>query len=399
MRRGFDRPTSSSVSRFSGTGARNYTQRTRQGRNDAVVQEDFISAPRESLNQPSLTLPSQPDEFQPASPGRKSPAYLEGRNPYGQILDHVEHPYRRSEATGGAPSQIGATLKSRPRTLGSFQFKTRPEPKADRKREDTTPDPSTSPSSLRSPAKPVSVRAARDFFESKASQNGSAPLLPPLHTSAATKGVVFRGGVSDKHAQSNGRDGQPAQSPNLVSRTMMQSESGLGPSMPRPPPDLPARTDRSQRTTPFARPKSDTTAPKAILRKATMPQDTATYNNHSTIDPNDTRLGRRKPTNLSETVPPDAEPFGSERQAVGDSSALDDAHNTPVIALEHVNRSDDRHTSDETVRRCLTYECMSAAKSDEGATGEARPPFRQTRRTKSSRHVRKSLVDDAESEA
>ncbi|KAJ4383948.1 hypothetical protein N0V86_000792 [Didymella sp. IMI 355093] len=406
MRRGFDQPTSSSTSRSSGTAPRDYTQRTRQGRNDAPVQANSISARRKSSNQPSLALPQQPTELQPASSGRKSPAYLEGKNPYGQILDNVDHPYRRPKATGGAPSQVGATSESRPRTSGSFSFKTRPEPKTEPEREATALNPSPAPLPPRMSAKPVSVRAAKDFFESKASQDGSASPLPPSRASAAAKGAIPKGAVSEKQVASLSRRrskdeaSRPARILSPPARSAVYPESDMEPCMPRPPPDPASQIEPAQRTNPFTRSKSDSLAPKLVLRKATTPLKSPVNDDLSLSDPSDPsnqKPRRRKSTNIFETAPRDAKPLGSELRAV-DSSALDEASNAPRIALEHVDRSDGCFTSDEIVRRHITYDSVSAAESDEDATGDMPFSSAQARRTEFGRHVRRAFEDDIGSE-
>ena len=169
--------------------------------------------------------------------------------------------------------------------------------------------------------------------------------------------------------------------------------------MPRPPTDASSQVQPAQHTNPFARPKSDSVAPKVVLRKATAPQDSHVYEDASSSDPSEQKPGRRKSTSIFQTAPRDAKPLGYERQAVADSSALDEASNAPLIALEHANRSDDRHTSDETVRRRPTYESVSAAESDEGATEEPPVSHTQARRTKSGRYVRKAFEDNTGSEA
>jgi hypothetical protein len=407
MRRGFDQPTSSSTPRSSGTAPREHTQRTRQGRNDAPVQVNSISARRKSSNQPSLALPQQPTDLQPASSGRKSPAYLEGKNPYGQILDNADHPYRRPKATGGAPSQVGATSESRPRTSGSFSFKTRPEPKTEPEREVTALNPSPAPLPPRTPAKPVSVRAAKGFFESKASQNGLAPPLPPSRASAAARGAIPRGAVSEKQVaslsrrRSEDKASRPARIPSPPTHSAVYPESDMEPCMPRPSPDASSQVEPAQRTNPFTRPNSDSLAPKVVLRKATTPQESPVYDDISLSDPSDLsdqKPRRRKSTNIFETAPRDAKPLGSEGRAVDDNSVLDETFNAPLVALEHADRSDDRPASDETVRRRSTYESVSAAESDEGATEDIPSSSAQARRTEFSRHVRRTFEDDIGSE-
>ena len=397
MRPGFDQPTSSSASRSSGTGAREHTQRTRQGRNDAPAQADSISARRKSSNQPTLTLPQQTGDIQPTPSGRKSPAYLEGKNPYGQILDNVDHPYCRPKPTGGAPSQIGATFESRPRTSGSFHFKTRPEPKPEPEREVTAPDPSPPPVPPRTPAKPVSVRAAKDFFESKASQNRSAPPLPPRGAAAAAIGADAKTRNTEKDAlslprrRSKDQAARPARIPSPTSRIAIRSEMDMEPSMPRPPPDTSSQLDPTQRTNPFTRHKSDGLTPSVVVRKATTPQDSSVYDVQSSSDPPEMRSGRRKSTNIFETAPRDARPLGFERRAIDNSSKLDEASNAPLIAVEHAIRSDDRHTSDETVRRRSHHELVSAAESDEEARTDFSSFRSQTRRVEPGRNVRAAV--------
>ena len=399
MRRGFDQPTSSSASRSSGTGAREQTQRTRQGRNDAPAQAESISARRESSNRPSLTLPQQSGDFQQASSGRKSPAYLEGKNPYGQILDNVGHAYRKPRPIGGAPSQNGATSEGRPRTSGSFQFKTRPEPKAEPEREVTAPDPPPPPVPPRTPAKPASVQAAKDFFESKASQSRSAPPLPPRGAAAAAMGASAKTQVTEKQSASLSRRRfedeatRPTRIPSPTTRIAIHSDSDMEPPMPRPPPEASSLPDPSQRTDPFARPKSDTFTSSVVVREATTPQDPNAYDGLSSSDPSEMRSDRRKSTNIFETAPRDAKSLGYERRAVNNSSKLHKATNAPLIALEHTNKSDGRQTSDETVRRRSTFESMSAAESDEEAPKNLSSSRSQSQRAKFNRNVRRSVED------
>ena len=162
--------------------------------------------------------------------------------------------------------------------------------------------------------------------------------------------------------------------------------------MPRPLPEASSQLGSSQRTIPFARPKSDSLPPTVVVRKATTPQDSA-YDDLSSSDPSESMSGRRRSTNV-ETAPQDARPLGYERRAVNDGSKLDEACNTPLVALERAIKPDDHYTSDETVRRRSTYELISTAESDEGANKEAPSFHSQTRRTKSGRNVRRAVEED-----
>jgi hypothetical protein len=147
-----------------------------------------ISARRKSALQPSLSLPKQPDEVQ-LTPGPKSPAYLQGKNPYGQVLDKIEHPYRETKVAGTEPPpQLGASAQGRPRTTGAFEFKTRPSP-ATPERKVHTLDPELRQLPRWQPAKPVSGQATKDFFESKASQNRLPPRPVPSETATIGKTI------------------------------------------------------------------------------------------------------------------------------------------------------------------------------------------------------------------
>jgi hypothetical protein len=207
MRRGLDQPTSSSTSRATNTGTRDPTQqaltRTGQTRYEAPNatqcirkqnQQQTLVTGRRSSQQPLLLLPQLLGEPQPPSPGRKSPSYLQGKNPYGRVLDKVEHPFRKPKdaaATGGPPSQVGATVNGRPRTSGSFEFKTRAiseEPS----RKMFASDIEQRLLQPRQPPKPVSVKATRSFFESRAFQDRSDPRLPPSGVADVTISVPAR---------------------------------------------------------------------------------------------------------------------------------------------------------------------------------------------------------------
>ncbi|XPS71108.1 hypothetical protein M3J09_003293 [Ascochyta lentis] len=387
MRRGYDQPTSSSASRSSNTIAREQTQHTRQGRNDAPSQADSISARRKSSNQPNLSLPPQPGDVQSASSGRKSPAYLEGKNPYGQILDDVDHPYRKPKATGGAPSQLGATSSGRLRTSGSFNFKTRPEPKAEPERDFAAPDPSPPQVFPRTPAKPVSVRAARDFFKNKASQHRSAPPFPPP-AAATAKGVSAKTQMTEEHActlpHHHSRD--EATLPNT--RIAIRSDMDMKPSVTHPPPETSNHLEPSQRTNPFARPKSDSLVPYINAREATTPQDPPAY-----IDTlpthSKTGSGGRSSTNAFEAAPRDVRPLGEKQRAVGDNPKASETSSTLLTALEHTNRANDYRISDETVRYRPTHS-ITAAESDQGAAEEAPPSSHQTQSSQPRRTVRRA---------
>ncbi|UPX14022.1 uncharacterized protein EKO05_0004515 [Ascochyta rabiei] len=366
MRRGFDQPTSSSASRSSNTSAREQKQRTRQDRNDAPSQADSISARRKSSNRPNLILPPQSDDVQSAPQGHKSPAYLEGKNPYGQILDDIDHPYRKPKTTGGVPTQLGATSSGRLRTSGSFHSKTRPESKPEPEREVSAPNSLQSPLFPRTPAKPISVRAARDFFESKASSIRSAPPFPPP-AAATAKGASAKTRVSEEYVHNlpHRRSRDKATRPDL--RIAIQSDSDIEPVLPSPPPEASTQLEPSQLTNRLALLKGDSMS-NVDLRKATALQDTSAYNDLSSEAPR-TRSGERHPTNFLATASRDTEPLDKKQRSVGNSSKADNAFNTLVTVLEHTDRADNCHVSDETVSHRYAHS-MTAAESDQEAAKE-----------------------------
>ncbi|KAH6619978.1 hypothetical protein C7974DRAFT_224138 [Boeremia exigua] len=334
MRRGFDQPTSSSLSRASGT--REPAQRTRQGRNDALTQSEPIVTRSSPSNPPVLKLPQPDIGLPPAPSGRKSPAYLEGKNPYGQILDSIDHSYRRPKVELEPSSQVGAISEGIPRTAG---FKTFPEVGAEPVRVNV-PDALPLPLlSSRTPAKPVSVRAAKEFFESKSSQSRSAPLFPPTGTAAAAKVVNAKKpvvGVQPPTLPSrccNDEVAQPSRLPSPKPRVNIQAASGVKPSMPRPSRDVSPQFDSHQGTEPFARLRDDCTHPAVVLHKGTTRRESDGYDVLSPSGHSEPRSGKIRSTNVFETGPREADLLGCERRAVHDSSELHDGNNASHVIL------------------------------------------------------------------
>lgn len=137
----------------------------------------------------SLSQPLQQHNPQLRSPGLKSPGYLQGKNPYGRILDRIEHPYRESKPLArGPPSQLGSSIDGRPRTSATFKFKTRRSPSHEPEQEITDRAPqSAEPRQLQ---RTVSVKDVKNFFESKASELRSEPLLPLSRPDAVAKRIT-----------------------------------------------------------------------------------------------------------------------------------------------------------------------------------------------------------------
>jgi hypothetical protein len=363
MRRGYSQPTSSSISRSTGPGAREPEQRTRQGRNDVQTQADSVSARRDMSTQPYLIIPQQSADSSPASPaspGRKAPAYLEGKNPYGQILDSVDHPYRTPKVLGGTPSQVGATSESRPRTSGSFQFKTRPESKAESRSEVTEPDSLPSPRPRQSPIKPASVKAAKDFFEAKVSQGRSGPVFPPRGAATANKDETAKNLTVGNQPPSPPCDhtqaaiGQPehVSRPNLT----LDGQPNLDPQYPITPPPSHLSSDLEQSCVVNPFDLLQTTAPSshAITHEAITRHDSPPFGSPETTPTS------QKPTNISEAKSQDEQPPSYQRQADSSRpSKARGAHNAGAATRSYI--------LNKTVRRGSTFGTIKAADRDKGA--------------------------------
>jgi hypothetical protein len=189
MNHGFGQPTPSSASRTTNTGSRETNlppeSRARRAQHDATAtppvrdepaQAQPVTARRKSQSHPVLSLPQRTGEPQVPLPGPKTPTYLHGQNPYGQLLETVHHlrqglhdvaAQTPSQASHGPKSKYDFDLRfvlreqgaeadehvirasgiwpgdhvictevdlplgsveGRPRTSGSFKFETRPKP-------------------------------------------------------------------------------------------------------------------------------------------------------------------------------------------------------------------------------------------------------------------------------
>jgi hypothetical protein len=426
MPRGFDQPTSSSASRATNTGPREQTQqpstvRTRQGRFEAPAQTpgagEPLSSRRKSTNPLSLTIPQQSGEpqTQPASAERKSPAYLQGKNPYGKVLDRIEHPYREPRAAptaDGPPSQAGSSIEGRPRTSGSLEFKTRPRPRL--RPQEPQPEHSAPSSDTRPPAPPgrrlMSVLTAKNFFDTKASQNPSA-------TVGSKRGVAPKRQPPSPSRDRPARTPSPKQtrtpSPKPVPTTETeQADTGL--LLSRLTNSVPIdvalsvipfiQTPADQPVSDVGKADSPTThiveayqhPPDVSIRRATPPSDVALpVDEPSGIDFEQESTSRRRSTNIFDNSPPDAKPLGS--RSVGDSSTLDATSNAPLIAVEESKSTDQRGTSEETVRPPSPRRLMPAAETQGAETADQPESQQQSRRPKSGRDIRKAFEEDKDS--
>jgi hypothetical protein len=251
----------------------------------------------------------------------------------------------------GPPAQAGDSIEGRPRTTGGFQFKTRPTPA---EHDGAGAAQATAPPQLptRQPLKPISVRAAKDFFESKASQTRSAP---PARPSAPARPSGAAATTEISAAKKTQRNEQAFLS------------SDVDPSHPRKPAASIVR--------------QDSPVPENMLLAAdTSPDDS---------EPTE----RRTSTTVLNAATGDGKPLGFERRAFEDSSKLDEASNAPLIALEKARRSRQRQDSEDTVRRRTTRRSTSTAEMEE-ATASGAQNRSQGRHSGSGYDVRGSVEED-----
>lgn len=273
---------------------------------------------------------------------------------YGQVLDNVEHPYReaRAPADAGPPSQAGASTEGRPRTAGAFHFNTRGAPaKLDGLA--TVPEPEVRSVPSRQPAKPTSVQAVKHFFESKASQNRSAPIFPPSRPAATS-----------------------------IKKIQHQEEE-----------PLPSRTHHFH-----AKPKAEGHHSSMIERPAPKRQDSPIPDSllpATDIGLDETESARKHPsTALLNTTSRDSRPLGFERRALDESSKLDEVSNAPLIAIEKARQSRQRQDSEDTVRRRTARRSTSAAETEEGRAHGPQGRTQKSRRSESGDDLRGTVEED-----
>ncbi|KAF2007422.1 hypothetical protein P154DRAFT_569296 [Amniculicola lignicola CBS 123094] len=363
MRRGID-PATSSVPRSTNTG-------------NTELNQQSISSRRRGSNRVSIP-PHEPGEPQASSGGPKSPAYLQGKNPYGQILEGVQNPYQEPKAAPAGPaSQLGSSIEGRPRTSGSFKFKTRPmQPEPERKGPaPTPPQPPAAP--LRQPPKTVSVQAAKRFFESKASEGGTAPPLPPPAVEKIAKTATGVPKIKIDPLQSvldpkgkSEEESRPPRAPSPahdLAAPRKGSEPGLP--IPRPPAEAVKRTDVSQRTNPFTRQKPEPAGSKVVVQTATdaqqadlakirsrrksksrsaeiVDQQSPSTSSTSAIEKNTS--ARKRSTNVVQQPSWSTRPFGYANRDVGERrlNEVSDATQTAIKQSRRESKTDPSETGE-----------------------------------------------------
>jgi hypothetical protein len=261
----------------------------------------------------------------------------------------VEHPHRESKAAAEAkpPSQGGASSEGRPRTTGSFQFKTRPIPPEAESVVDVA-DPERLPLPSKLPVIPVSVQAAKSIFESKISPNRLAPHTEPSKATAVVKGTSTKKTSQVKQPPLPSHD-EPTHVTCLTAPyAPNRKESDPALPIPRPPPQAPTRVASPQRTNPFSRPKSEAARLNVVVTKPTERQDLSILEDAlptSDIGSEESEpVTQRSSTNISDFPPRHVKPPGLEDLATEDGSRVDEVSKASLPLAERASYSDQSKT-------------------------------------------------------
>ncbi|KAH7381605.1 hypothetical protein BKA66DRAFT_570738 [Pyrenochaeta sp. MPI-SDFR-AT-0127] len=391
MSHAHDQSMSSSAYRFTDKGAREQTRqasiRTRQApfRTSAVShsanelkQLQTFSTRRKASNQPALHVNQQAGEPQQSSPERKSPAFLQGKNPYGQVLEQVEHPYqepRNAAAVEGTPSQAESSIEGRPRTSGSLKFKTRPVPTESGKTV-VARDTQLLPLPARQLWKPASVQAAKIFFETKAAQDRSSPPSP------AGVVTINKGTSISKPAQEQWQFVSPRRRWTRVSnpaksRAPQSQKPGEDPPLPHSP-SQPSRAHPAQQGNSFVRQRSEPSALNDVAQTATIilgPPSVEVVQSGSNVEHEST--GRRRSTNIFSNGPRDSKSPNFCLCSVGES----------LKPGEIFKKSKQNRSSEDTVRRQFIRRSTSDVDVGGAAVLEDVKPYFEEQYSNSSHNV------------
>ena len=186
-----DAPISSPTLVAPHTGARE------QGHQSSTSDEHGASArpgmPPRCNSQPLLfSSLSQLNEHQPAPPRPSSPAYLQGKNPYGRILDN-DHPYRNPQPTPMAsPLTVDNKNGDKPTVSEPLAISTQAVPSSTGPKSHVPLNVSTGSAPLSGQTgKTPCVQNVKSFFESMAHSSTKPPPTSPLSQVAAiSKGTT-----------------------------------------------------------------------------------------------------------------------------------------------------------------------------------------------------------------
>ncbi|KNG44280.1 atp synthase delta mitochondrial precursor [Stemphylium lycopersici] len=400
---GFDQPTSSSTSRAINTGfceqtSPSQTIRRRLGRFENPVPvtcpkksnpSPLVPTQNDATDPPTLTLPEQPIRCQRTSPtGRKSPAYLQGKNPYGQVLERIEHPYRKPRTTASeaeAPFELSPDADRQPNTPGGFGHRLRTLVQDPRSTDlQSHQQPAEAPFK---PRKPVSVRSIKNSYEIKFSQHprGSAllpsALAPCGRTSVPSPELIFPSMGVDPHTfrldASQTSDKEQHNNGLLLQHLTASSSSTV---------------DAVQYVVPYAQGGTNDYVPGVVITNDTSSKPLSHEHGHISPENAQEFTDHRRPMNILANQNREAKPTGSKR--VADKSLQPDAiSNAPPDHKEPIQSINQSRTSKDTVRRPTIHKSMIGAEISEVGTSGLLSQQQESRRAKSSRDIRRTFED------
>ncbi|KAL6151419.1 hypothetical protein ACJBU6_10402 [Exserohilum turcicum] len=399
---GYDKPTTSSTSRVINTGSREQTYPpTVQKRRNRFESPTQVTSPEETKHaqpissaadhsgSPALINQEQPIEHhKPPHTDRKHPGYLQGKNPYGQVLDRIEHPYREPRTTVTEDKKITPTISE----LGSLpdtHSVSEPRPQASlpaHKPIDEQPHQQSRQVPFNTKG-PVSVRSAKDFFETRSSQHSQCPPFPPSVPAPSAKPSTR---IQESVQPSNEGD------IHVPSAEVIHDAAKEAPDKEPPPPRPTESSDIVELVEPTSSSLGDETHGSATDVPArntpSPPQVLVSDYGHSESGIQKDSIGRRKSTNVFVDPPRGAQFLGSERVAKKGSEQVA-ASPAPPSSEKTTKSTAQSRTSDKIVRRPTACKSIAAAETSEGGISRSSPPQTEGRRAKSCRDVRKAFEE------
>jgi hypothetical protein len=298
-------------------------------------------------------IPADPTNEPPSwlSTRKFPPAYLEGKNPYGNILKTVEHPYQKPEVT---PNRISSKTGDNDRGRSDTPISIQPRAasahdQVGRRKPDSSVLSAKELPALK-PTIPTSVKAAKEFFESRGSGREGAP---PSSAKSATAPRGALGGAqlnrpSPKNAsapvaKTEGSVQPRPSAPREGTEASGTSKSVQGPvqgGVSRPPPEPTKRSEFAKQTAIFEGERGQKNTPGSQKQKRPLQAQWEAKTVHPPLNQQSSTIhpGRTKTDSAARTfnelhkprqgVPPASHAVGGPvKSQTGSSSAAPSVEN------------------------------------------------------------------------